>query len=122
GFVERHPGVALVLLVTVPQFLGSAVNILYNATHIIDGLAAGQKDAFVSLLAPYNAVFYPLGIAIAIGQLLFLARAYRHRSAMRRPSPGDMARIRQKLLRSPRVLILATTVGWLPGALLFPAL
>lgn len=119
---RRNPVLMLVLLAVVPQLLGSAVNITYNAVRIVAELNDAQRAAFKDLVVAYNLVFYPLGTWLVWRQIAFLVRSLRHRRDRYMPDPDSMATLRRRVLQTPYVLVLATTVGWLPGAILFPAL
>lgn len=120
-FALRRPVLALVLLSLLPQFLGSAVNITYNSIRIVGDLTPAQKDLFLAAIVPYNLVFYPLGVWIIWRQLAFLHRALSKRRDRYIPDPAGMAYLRKRVLRTPYALLIAATVGWLPGAFVFPA-
>ncbi len=120
-FALKHPVFALVFLALLPQFMGSAVNITYNSIRIVSDLTPAQKDLFLAAIMPYNLVFYPLGVWIIWRQLAFLHRALSKRRDRYIPDPAGMAVLRRRVLRTPYALLVAATVGWLPGAIVFPA-
>lgn len=116
----KHPVIALVLLALLPQFMGSVVNITYNSIRIVEDLTPAQKALFLEAIVPYNLVFYPLGIWIVWRQLSFLHRELSKRRDRYLPDPAGMAILRRRVLRTPYSIIAAASVGWLPGAIVFP--
>lgn len=121
-WAQRHPVLAVVLLATLPQVLGSAVNIAYNMVRIVAELTPDQQQTFTELLLPYNMVFYTLGVWIVWRQVSFLYKSLKARRDRSMPDPKGMAALRTKALATPYTMVLAATVGWLPGSYLFPAM
>ncbi len=120
-FARRRPVLGLVILAALPQVMGSVVNITYNAVRVVDGLTPEQKDVFESTILPYNVLFYPLGLWLVWRQLAFLIRSLQRRRDRYMPDPASMSALRRRVLRTPYALFAAATVGWLPGAIIFPA-
>jgi hypothetical protein len=118
---ERRSPVAVFLLATVgPQLLGSAFNIGYNSLHVVKSLSPGQREAFRWLLLPYNLVSYPIGLWLVLRQALPLLRERAARPGDGVGEPAARTALRARARALPRVLGMATSLGWLPGALLFP--
>jgi hypothetical protein len=106
-FIYKNPSLSLVLAALVPQILGSLINILYNSAEIIEQLNTLQRAKFVQILLVYNLVFVPLGI----GLFFYITRKLYFTKEVKRFSYA------QKI---PGALFAATSIGWLPGSLLFP--
>jgi adenylate cyclase len=61
--LRLHYGLLLTALSPViPQILGSAFNIWYNATVIDPMLTPALKQRFFATVVAYNAVVYPIGV------------------------------------------------------------
>jgi hypothetical protein len=116
----RFPLATTVGLMLLPQIAGSFVNFMYSVLRIAQDLTPAQQDAFVAVLLPYNFVFYPIAIAYMWNNLRIVTGHLKRRRDVP-PPPGMMAKLRRRLLRISWNLVLATTIGWLPGAYLFPA-
>ena len=119
--ILRHPFLWLVVLVVLPQLAGSALNIPYNFTQIVQHLQEEQQVMFQRVVAAYNSVAYPLALAIMTWVVLKVWRPWR---AMHGPLPlavGEVATARRKALRLPLWVAGLTACGWLPGGVLFPA-
>lgn len=115
-----HPFRWVVILALLPQVLGSIVNMSYNALYIIDGLTAAQQAVFFHLVLGYNAVVYPLCLAITYRML---APAIRNWRALADVPDLDSARVdaaRRNVLTWPQKVVALSCLGWLPGGLLFP--
>lgn len=119
--IRSHPLLALIVAAIVPQILGSIINISYNSIRIAADLTPQQQQTFQETILPYNLVVYPLGILIVASQVLFIVNNIKRRRDRFLPDPGSMAALRKRALASPVYLFAACSVGWLPGAILFPA-
>jgi len=118
--ILRRPFLWLIVLVVVPQLIGSAVNITYNATQIVGALSEAQKELFGRLVLGYNAVIYPLALALFV---LTVRPVWRCWSALSRAEPiGDdeVNTARRKALRLPQWIAALVAFGWFPGGVLFP--
>jgi eukaryotic-like serine/threonine-protein kinase len=74
---QKHPFLIVILLAVLPNILGSAVNISYNAIQIVGTLQAPQKQAFYHLLIGYNAIIYPICVGIACWVLVSVMRTWK---------------------------------------------
>ena len=61
-FASRYGLLLTALAPVVPQILGSAFNIWYNATVIEPMLTAALRQRFFATVVVYNAVVYPIGV------------------------------------------------------------
>lgn len=114
----RHPVFALILGGVLPQFVGSALQISYNAVRIT--LTDEQKVFFVPVAVAYNLIAYPACLTWLASRLIAVVRTW---NAQRRGENVTDKRIdeaRQRALHLPRDIAVAATVGWLPGAVIFP--
>ena len=98
----------------VPQLLGSAFNIWYNATMIEPMLAPlGLKPRFIATVLVYNALVYPLAIALwlyAIGSL----RPHFHRLARGETIDGPaLEHARRRVVNLPWLGTSISAIAWL---------
>jgi len=121
-WILRRPFTFLVALVVLPQLAGSALNIPYNTTQIVNHLdQPDQKEMFFQVVAAYNTVAYPLALAIMAWVVWQVWRPWRAMHGTRPLESGAVATARRKALRLPLWVAGLTTAGWLPGGVLFPA-
>lgn len=112
--IDGHPLLALFIFSLIPNLIGSLFNIGYNKLYIIDLLSPRQVETFKWLVLFYNTISYPLCVAaflsLSWGSLRFLA--------------GEKKSIGLKesarLIKIPQYLLIFGSLGWLPGAILFP--
>jgi hypothetical protein len=113
-----RPFLTGMLLAFLPHLIGSAVNINYNASRIIGQLDERQTAAFTTVAIGYNLVIYPLCVALAI---YCFGRAVKAATATE--LGGDAAgQTRRDALALPMWAVGISLLGWLPGAIVFPAL
>lgn len=120
--ILKRPFLWLVVLVIVPQIVGSIVNIAYNSTEIGEQLTQRQQDLFMRLVAGYNAIVYPIGIALLVSAVFPVWRCWRALARGQHLPPGNVEAARRQALRLPRWVAILIGVGWFPGGFLFPAL
>jgi serine/threonine protein kinase len=118
--ILRHPFLWLLVLVVVPQLIGSAVNITYNLTQIVTELSEIQKAQFNRLVLAYNAVVYPAAVVIFVVVVRRVWRSWTALQAGVRLPEGEVQIARRKILRLPRWIAGLTAFGWFPGAIIFP--
>ena len=82
----RHGLLLTALAPVVPQILGSAFNIWYNATVIEPTLTPALRQRFFATVVVYNAVIYPIGV------YLWLKRIFSFRDLFHWLSGGASAR------------------------------
>lgn len=120
-FCRTRPFVMLLTLALVPNLIGSVFNIAYNFGHIVHDLDALQRQCFVRLVLIYNAVAYPVLAAIGVAVLLQVHHGRRRLREDPCFAPEEAARVRRQALALPRWAICLISLGWFPGALIFPA-
>jgi serine/threonine protein kinase len=120
--VTRRPFLWLVLLVLLPQIVGSIINISYNRTEIVGQLSEAQEQLFMRLVAIYNLVVYPLGMGLLIGAVIPVWKTWRALARGEHIPEGRVALARRQALRLPRWVAILVAIGWFPGGFLFPLL
>ena len=120
-WLSCYPYLVLASAMLLPQLFGSIFNITYNALRIGPGLSKIQQASFVAAILPYNLIFYPLGIAVLVPALRHLARCINRDNIATRLPPAKLVEQRRFLLKTSRYLVVATSLGWLPGIVLFPS-
>ena len=118
--ILRRPFLWLVLLVVFPQVAASIVNITYNTTQIVVELTTAQQKQFLRLVAAYNAIIYPIAIAIFVFVVRRVWRCWNALSNAERLPEGDVQKARRNALRLPRFIAGLAAFGWFPGAVIFP--
>ncbi len=121
SWATKHPVTAVVALAILPQVMGSLVNITYNSARIVSVLSPNQQRIFMDTLLPYNLIFYPLGFWIVWRQVAFIFKSLRIRHDRVVPDPASMAQLRKRVLQTPYAMVIASTIGWVPAAYVFPA-
>lgn len=120
--VIRRPLAWAMLLIFLPQVVGSVVNIAYNKLQIADLLSAEQNALFMQLVTWYNAVVYPLAVATLVYFFWPVFQMWRAVQRTRRLDAAQVDAVRRATLRLPLWVLAAAAVGWLPGGVLFPAI
>lgn len=118
--VKAHPIRWVVIFALLPQLLGSAFNIAYNATQILGELADEQMAVFQRVVFGYNAVVYPLAVVIGGAILVPLARAWKQLCSDQPLAQDELDWARRRSLRLPLWLLAVAAIGWLPGGVVFP--
>src|SRR5438552_17545608 len=84
----------------IPQILGSAFNIWYNATVIEPMLTAALRQRFFDTVVVYNAVVYPVGVYLWLKRIL----SFRGRLDRLQPDVGGQTVPLQELTQPRRRL------------------
>jgi eukaryotic-like serine/threonine-protein kinase len=115
-----RPFLLLAVLTLFPHFLGSAVNICYNALCIVRSLTPAQQDVFAGLVLGYNLLMYPACLAILVGLVVPGWKTNRALGRGQVVGGAQMAAVRRGVLGWPLWAVAVSCLGWLPGGLLFP--
>jgi len=107
-WILKFPMLALVGLTVISQLVASAINITYNRMQIVSRLTAEQYASFMDCVSFYNSITYPLTLVAGLWLLKPLLTEH------------DDAQARTTALKVPLILMAAISIGWLPGAYLFP--
>jgi hypothetical protein len=116
----RYPLLAIVVLSIAPQILGSVVNISYNSMRIVSTFTPRQRVVFGELCLLYNAILYPICIALFYSKVRPILAFLRKPEADRSGDAAELQNLRERALRLPFWMVAATTLGWMPGSLFFP--
>jgi hypothetical protein len=117
---ERHPIGMLLVLVLLPQLVGSVVNISYNSLRIVSALTDAQQATFSRLVLVYNLIVYPLCVVVLCLLLIPLFQLCRQLEGTKQSSDALVTSLRRRALSLPGWTIFLSCAGWLPGGLLFP--
>jgi serine/threonine protein kinase len=118
--LEHWPFALGFLLALLPHFLGSIVNISYNALQIVGRLTEEQQATFLWLVPSYNALTYPIAVIAVLAFIRPVQRLLRQLSANESVSGEEVAAMRRRVLKLPAWCVFLSCLGWLPGGLLFP--
>ena len=116
----KHPFAWIVGLVFLPNLLGSAVNISYNALRIVSGLTPAQQTTFNHVVLVYNVVVYPFCFWIIWRLVTPIYRARRQLAESGAAETAALAAVRRRLISVPFWAVGLACLGWLPGGILFP--
>ncbi len=124
GFARRHPFVGMVVVAVLSNLVGSVFSFFYNVSLIVERfLTLAEKDVFWRIASPlYNVVAYPLCIGLMYWLLSPLVRCLRTLRAGEPVDPELLTYCRQRIVNLPLCQILVNSLGWLPGAVIFPLL
>src|ERR1700730_7497759 len=109
---ERYGLLVTALAPVVPQILGSAFNIWYNATVIEPLLTPALKQRFFEAVVLYNSVVYPVGV------FLWLRRIFSFRDLFHRLckgltiEPESLTQARRRLIHLPWFAAAICGVAW----------
>src|SRR5436305_6422998 len=112
---HRRALVLTALAPVIPQILGSAFNIWYNATVIEPMLTAALRQRFFDTVVVCNAVVYPVGV------YLWLKRIFSFRGLLDRLQPDvggqtvplqELTQARRRLIHSPCFAAAIGGVAW----------
>ncbi|MEK7866525.1 MAG: adenylate/guanylate cyclase domain-containing protein [Planctomycetota bacterium] len=112
----RHPVLASVLCILVPNALGSVANILYNLLNIAPRLSPAQTEVFNRSILVYNLLVYPALFGCFIAWLLPAGRTLQRGAR----TPAEAEDCRRRVGNSPFVAAALASLGWLPCAFVFP--
>jgi serine/threonine protein kinase len=105
-------------LIVAPQVLASVVNISYNVSRI--GLTNEQQRSFWHLVLVYNCIAYPLCLFLSVAVILPIRRMWQRLGDGEVLGSEAVAAARRQALRLPFWTIIISSLGWLPGGLIFP--
>jgi serine/threonine protein kinase len=118
----RDPFLVLVVLTFLPHVFGSLLNISYNSLRIVGDLTAAQQLTFNRLVLGYNTIVYPLCLMGLYHVVVPVWRTWLQLTRADAVTPEQVAAARQRALSWPRWVVGLSSLGWLPGAILFPTI
>ena len=99
---ERYALLFTGLAPVVPQILGSAFNIWYNAAVIEPMLTSpALKQRFFATVIIYNALVFPIGIWLWVKRIRYFAPAFRHLCRGSIIDPKSLTQARRRLIHLP---------------------
>ena len=117
---ERSALLVLALSPLLPQFLGSIFNIWYNMV-MIDPLlrTAGLRDRFISTVIFWNALVYPVALAVWLRWVYSLRPAFRQLLRGETVPPERLDSLRRRLVHLPWFIAFLSGAAWLLGIPVF---
>ncbi len=112
NWARMHPRRAIAFAIFAPQFVGSFINITYNAARVVRLLSPLQQAAFQEFVAIYNLTLYPVCLFIVWKRM---------REIFRPAVEASLEKRRKNFLVLPDRIIVLCLLGWMPGSILFPA-
>ena len=111
---RRHALMVTALAPVIPHILGSVFNIWYNMV-IIDPLlrATGLRDRFISTVIVWNAVAYPIAVAIWLRLIFSLRPAFRQLLRGETIAPERLDLFRRRLVNLPWSGAVISSIAWL---------
>ena len=99
----------------IPQILGSAFNIWYNATVIEPMLTPALRQRFFATVVFYNAVVYPTGVYLWLKRIFSFRDLFRRlqtETADQKPSLTEVTQARRRLIHLPWFASAICGVAW----------
>jgi adenylate cyclase len=98
----------------IPQILGSAFNIWYNAI-IVNPLlgTAALRERFLETVVAYNLVAYPVAVAVWLWLVFSLRKPFRNLSAGREVDPQRLDQARRRVVHLPWFGAAVSGLAWL---------
>ena len=114
---ERYGLLVTALAPVVPQILGSAFNIWYNATVIEPLFTSALKQRFLEAVVLYNSVVYPVGVFLWVKRIFsFRDLFHRLREGQaiggHRPPLQKLTQARRRLIHLPWFAAAICSVAW----------
>ncbi len=122
--VERHPLVALVLVIIWPNVLWSFANLLYNVHLIVNILCTeAQREAFWNVAVPtYNVFSWAFGLGICVILIHPLFAYYRAQKRGAEVPAAVKQAAQRRVVSLPFFQLRLNFILWMPGGLIFPLL
>jgi serine/threonine protein kinase len=118
---QRHPLLVFLAVLFLPQFLGTAVSIVYNATQIVAHLPTPDaRQAFDLVTIAYDVPCFTTCFIFLYVWLTPLNRVWRLLDGPSLPDAEMVAAARRRALRLPTWVWLLGTAGWVLGGIAFP--
>ena len=122
GSMLAKPFLWFIVLVVIPQIAASILNITYNMTQIVGKLTEEQQQLFMRLVNIYNAIAYPIAVALFLWAVLRVRRCWFEMHGTTPLPRGAVDEGRRQALQLPLWVAGLVAVAWLPGGIIFPAI
>jgi adenylate cyclase len=96
----------------VPQILGSAFNIWYNATVVEPLLTPALRQRFFETVVLYNSVVYPVGVVLWLRRIFSLRDLFHRLCKGSAIDPESLTRARRRLIHLPWFAAAICGVAW----------
>jgi len=114
------PILSIMVLTLAPNLGASALNIIYNATVVIQDIDGRQQAAFYAVVFWYNAIIVCI-MAILVERTLFAtARQWWAFKTVEHDGPPSSNQLRLGVLRLPFWATHLNTIGWIPFVVIIP--
>src|ERR1700757_1552263 len=101
---ERYGLLVTALAPVIPQILGSAFSIWYNATVIQPMFTPALRQRFFDTVVVYNAIVYPIGVYLGLKRIFSLRHVFHWLQTDvggQRPPRQELTQARRRLLNLP---------------------
>jgi adenylate cyclase len=111
---RRHGLLVTALAPVIPEILGSVFNIWYNAIVIAPLLVTEDlRHRFATTVILYNAIVYPVAIAVWIYVILSLRPGFRALIKGEDIAPGELDRAQRRVVHLPWIAFAISSIAWL---------
>jgi len=108
----RYGLLVTALAPVVPQILGSAFNIWYNATVIEPLFTPVLKQRFFEAVVLYNSVVYPVGVFLWVKRIFSFRDLFHRLRAGTATDPASLTQARRRLIHLPWFAAAICSVAW----------
>jgi adenylate cyclase len=108
----RYGLLVTALAPVVPQILGSAFNIWYNATVIEPLFTPALKQRFFEAVVLYNSVVYPVGVFLWVRRIFSFRDLFHRLRAGTATEPASLTQARRRLIHLPWFAAVICSVAW----------
>lgn len=122
-FTLRRPFMAVILILVLSNVASTIFNVTYNLYVIVrQVMDERQQSVFENAALPlYNALAYPIGFGVVVWLMRPLARCRKRLLEGETVPAEEMAFCRRRLVNLPFLIVLASAIAWMGGAVFFPA-
>lgn len=111
---RRYGLLVTALAPVIPQILGSAFNIWYNTIVIAPLLVTEElRQRFAATVMSYNAIVYPIAVAIWIYVILSLRPSFRALITGKKVAPEELDRAQRRVVHLPWISFAISGIAWL---------
>lgn len=109
---NRRPLLAVGLMPLAPQIVGSGFNIAYNIGIVVPMMTAAQQSRFDLTVLVFNAIAFPVAIAVWVAVVASLKGTTRRLRAGEELPPGELERVRRRVINLPWTGATIAAVTW----------
>jgi serine/threonine protein kinase len=113
----RWPKTVTILAIIIPNAVASVIQVYYNQIHILGPLSEHQRQAFISMLAPWNSAIYFIGFSLI---WMLYKDFFKVSSKLSEPmSKPVQDAARRSIVKTPFWAMVLISTSWTIGCLLF---